>query len=203
MKNYRKVMQFKFKNNTYNMYLDNKNKHFFLRCNDDGSLSYLTLGELIVLCNHLKSIPYVMNIVKDSSRSKVKFIPKVILKGISIVLTPLIMMTAWEQYKSHERIKNFQYLRSDVTTTEETDIDSYISFQEEEEVTEENDLVVDTYVTIPRIGEEGYKRILIFDSAYLDMVLDYDTVSLEDLKEVVKNNPKISDSFRPLLKKME
>ncbi len=198
MKNYRKVMQFKFKNNTYNMYLDNKNRRFFLRCNDDGSLAYLTLGELIILCDSLKSIPYVMNIERDSLKSKIRLIPKVILKGTAVVLTPLIMMTAWAQYKSYQRLKNVSYVKNDNAVVNEIDIDEYVSL-EDAEAQEDDDLVVDTYVTIPKIGEEGYKRILIFDSAYLDMVLDYDTVTLEDLKEVINNNPKISATFKPLL----
>lgn len=201
MKNYRKVMQFKFKNNTYNMYLDNKNRRFFLRCNDDGSLAYLTLGELIILCDSLKSIPYVMNIERDSLKSKIRLIPKVILKGTAVVLTPLIMMTAWAQYKSYQRLKNVQNFKDDKVVTEDFDINKYVTLLDNmDEVDEEEDeLEVDTYIALPDATRKKYRRILIFDSEYLDMVLDYDTVSLEDLKKVINSNSKISATFKPLL----
>lgn len=53
----RRVVQFYFKKNIYNMYLDNRNKHFFLKSDLDGNLSYLTIYELFELSRCLIEVP--------------------------------------------------------------------------------------------------------------------------------------------------
>ena len=102
MKEYRKVVEFNFNNIRYNMYLDNTNKRFFLRVTDNGNLSYITVEELFDLIKHFKTVPNVMNINRDSIKEKLKFVPKVIIGGVTATLTLSMLMTCLSVYNSHQ-----------------------------------------------------------------------------------------------------
>ena len=87
MKNYRRVLQFYYKGNSYNMYLDNHNKHYFLKNDEKNNLSYITINELIDLTLFFVDIPFIMHIKRDSK----KYLPKVIIGGISITLSSTLL----------------------------------------------------------------------------------------------------------------
>ena len=57
-------------------------------------------------------------------------------------------------------------------------------------------LSVDTYT---ETGEGRSRRLSIYDADYLDLFFDYDSVTAEETKQVVRDNPAITPRFRELL----
>ena len=57
-------------------------------------------------------------------------------------------------------------------------------------------LSVDTYT---ETGEGRNRRLSIYDADYLDLFFDYDSVTAEETKQVVRDNPAITPRFRELL----
>ena len=108
MKEYRKVVEFSFNNNKYNMYLDNNNKRFYLRVTDDGYLSYITIEELFDLIKHFEAIPNVMNISRDSPNEKFKFYPMIIMGGVTAILTLSIISVGLSIYNSNQTVNEFE-----------------------------------------------------------------------------------------------
>lgn len=212
MKYYQKVFQFTYKGKSYNMYLDNHNKHFFLRNNVDGSLSYITIEELIDLSLCFINVPLVMNARKGSKKGMV---PKVIIGGVSVTLSLTLLSTFMfstfnEMRKSEERIRAFEESRINSTQSVEEDLKDYLSYDEPTpESTEKpeeskpgldfiktppDELVVDTYLESDWLS---YK--FIYDMEYLDKVFDYDNVSIDQVKSRIQGNNHISEKFKNLL----
>ena len=88
MKEYRKLLEFKYKGNPYIMYLDKRGKKFFLKKEESGSLSYLTDTEFAELTLFFTTVPKVKKIIGEN---KIKLFPKVISGGITIALTTSII----------------------------------------------------------------------------------------------------------------
>ena len=176
MKEYRKIVTFKYKNNTYNMYLDNNNKQFFLKLNENGKLSYITIEELLEITSIIQSTPLIARAVNFE---RIKIVPKVIKGGVATVLSlSLLTSCANASVSSHEVV--------DDTTI------SYISNLDDEE---EKGLVVDTY-----IDGNLLNYLYIYDMDYLDMAMDSYSVSLDDLYEVIDNNNSISPRIKAVIK---
>lgn len=205
MKEYRKVLHFYYKNNLYNMFLDNSNKHFFLKYNGKEFV-YLTLEELTELASMFANNYSVMNIEKNGPR-KIKILPKVLIGGVLVTLSLPIFALSMAMNKSVERIKNFERNRSFIEQEMEN-VEEYVSYDvteaEEQKETESKTitntnietktLVVDTYLESERL-----KFLYIYDMEYLDKVLDYKEVSLDDLKLAIKENTKIASKYKDLL----
>ncbi len=197
MKEYRKVVEFSFNNNKYNMYLDSSNKRFFLRVHEDGNLSYITIEELFDLIKHFKTVPNVMNISKGNIKEKIKIIPKVIIGGVTVTLTLSMIMTGLSMYNSHQRVSEFEqrYAQTHVLTAEE--VQSYISSDDLNQAESEKDkaqLVVDTY-----LESDWLKYIYIYDMDYLDHAFEHKDITLDMLYQVIESNSSISDKFKDLL----
>lgn len=200
MKEYRKVLEFVFNNNRYNMYLDSSNKHFFLRVSGNGDLDYITIEELCDLVKHFKTIPNVMNISKDSIKEKIKIIPKVIFGGVAITLTFAIMSTGLNVYNSQQRIDEFEranvqeYVLTDEDMKEYVSTDDIIQIQNEEKNKLNEDLVVDTYRESDRLN-----YLYIYDMDYIDLAFEHKDITLEMLYQEINNNSSISSKFKGLL----
>lgn len=198
MQEYRKVTCFYLNNNFYNMYLDNKNKRFFLRCDSNGNLSYITLEEFINIINQFSNISYVMNVEKKPNKygkDKIKIVPKIIIGGVAVLLTSTILMTIIEMYNSQKRTNNINFNVSQSEILNDEDIMNYISYSDDKEVSNSNEeLIVDTY-----LESEWLNYLYIYDMAYLDKALDYNNVTLNDLNNAIKNNPRISNTYKNLL----
>lgn len=206
MKEYRKVVEFNFNNIRYNMYLDNTNKRFFLRVTDNGNLSYITVEELFDLIKHFKTVPNVMNINRDSIKEKLKFVPKVIIGGVTATLTLSMLMTCLSVYNSHQRVSEFEQKYSMTQVLDENEVQNYVSSDstnENDEIqtmvenaTKENsdDLVVDTY-----LESNWLNYTYIYDMDYLDMVFEKKDITLDMLYKAIDNNTSISGDFKDLL----
>ncbi len=199
MKEYRYVMQFYYKGNLYNMYLDNHNKHFFLKNNEDGNLSYVTIEELLELSLCLTDIPSIMNVKKD--QKKMKLIPKILIGGTSVTLGAAVLGTIISLNQSLERNREFLNNYKSNQQGIEKQLDNYISYDNStsqegtlNEETSQEDLVVDTY-----LESDWLHYLYIYDMDYLDKALDYKNVSIDQIKEVISNNSSISDKFKNLM----
>ena len=80
--------------------------------------------------------------------------------------------------------------------TEDNDLTQNNSTSPEVTFTEEDDdeLVVETY-----IESDWLKYIYVYDMDYLNKILNYNSVSTEEIHKTIDNNPKITDKFKPLL----
>lgn len=197
MMEYRHVVQFYYKNNMYNMYLDNKNKHFFLKTDNEGKLYYVTIEELLELTYNFISVPLVMNVKKESIGKTIKLIPKVLIGTAAVTLSFITLVTSISMYNSQKRIKEFleNYNASNKTITEK-DFENYIAYNYDEIEKNNEDLIVDTYLESDRL-----KYLFIYDMDYLDKALNYDNVCLEDFNNVINSNNKISEKFKKILYK--
>lgn len=225
MKDYRKILQFYYKGNSYNMYLDNHNKHFFLRNNADGTLSYVTIDELIELSLFFTNVPLVMNAKKDS---KSKIVPKVIIGGVSVTLSLTLLNTVLGIYKNQGKITNLDANKISSSQTVEQDMKDYISFNDysippaknkNQDTKEDNPSTSYPISSIQSISniqpietEEDDKLVVdtylesdwlnylyVYDMDYLDRALDYKKVDINQVKALIKNNNSISDKFKNLL----
>lgn len=187
---YRKLIQFRFKNNVYNMYLDRNNKHFFLRVNKDNKLSYISMQELFELTEVFTKTPLIMNIKKGK---KVRITPKVFLGSTIITLTLTMTTSCLSLHNSNKSIDyNLDYQKE--TSLDEEDLKEYVSFADELEETMSEDLVVDTY-----LESDLLNFLFIYDMDYLDKVLDYDSVTIDQLNGVIESNNSISPKFKKLI----
>ena len=169
MKEYRKVAKFKFKNNKYIMYLDNNNKHFFLKTDDQNNLSYITINELLELTKQFTEAPLIMNAQIDNHEI-VKLIPKVIKGGIAVTLSLTLLtgcIPTFNQTTSNH--KESKALKENIAL-------GYISIDQEIE----NNL--------------GYKydektnTIYIYDMDYLNIAFKDTKITLDDLNNAIDNN---------------
>ena len=176
MKEYRKIAKFKYNNCYYVMYLDNENKHFFLKINN-GNLCYVTIDELLDLTKLFTSIPSYMKIEKSG---KIKFAPKVIKGGISVVLSAALLSSFVIAYNEQN---DSNISESEVTEFVSTDSKS-----------DKKDLVVDTY-------KEGQilNYLYIYDMDYLDKVFDDEAITYEMLCQIIDNNDSIPPVYKQLL----
>lgn len=192
MKEYREVLQFYYKGNCYNMYLDKHNKHFFLKNDGEGNLSYTTIEEFIELTMHFTTIPNIMRIEKtNKSHNKLKLIPKVLIRGSAVTLSFIVLTTAVSAYQTNKRLDEFEARNYSSTQNYEQTIESYASYDTEEE---QDELVVDTY-----LESDWLKYLYIYDMEYLDKALDYSNVSISQVKDVINKNDKITPIFKNLM----
>lgn len=191
MMEYRKVVQFFYKGNSYNLYLDNKNRHYFLKNDVNGNLQYITIEELVDLVCQFTSIPLVMNIKQDNSKNKVKIVPKIIIGGVAVVLSASILSLALSMYQSQQRIKKIEQNKNNTTQI----VENYISYNDVAKKTDVDDeLIIDTY-----LESDLLNYLNIYDMEYLDKALDYKEVTINQIKEVISNNNQITDKFKNLM----
>ena len=175
------------------MFLDKKNKHFFFKVDDQDNLVYVTIEELLELSCLFIDTPLIMN-VKDSKKTKI--IPKVIVGGIAVTLSSFVLSVAIEIHKSEERVNDFLEKRNNSIQIASEDIKNYVSYDDGtlENIEVADGLVVDTY-----LESEWLNYIYIYDMDYLDKAIDYNSVTIEDVKEIIKNNKAISKKYKNLL----
>lgn len=185
MKEYRRVLEFKYKNQKYRMYLDNNNRRFFLKVNDGGDLSYVTDREFAELTIFFASTPKIMKIRKDAPRENI--VPKVISGGVTVALTLSVILGGFTQIGF--KFENlFPSLSASQVIESEEDLGNYISLASSEE-----NQAFDTY----RYKDEN--KIEIYDMDYLDMVMEKEDIGLDNLIEAVNINPSIHGEFKEIL----
>ena len=198
MKNYRQLLKFKYNGKNYLMLVDEQNKYFFLRI-DGHHLNYLELDEFLEISDIFCNTPHILKAQKDGKKGNfLSIIPKIIIGGISVPVTVILMLFGVATVE--EIGKNFdpniftpkhQLVQEYNNEEKKTNIINHISF---EVIDSDKDLEVDTFI------ESDYsKYIYVYDNDYLGKILDYETVSEQQLHDIVNSNDQISDRFKPLL----
>ncbi len=183
MKEYRKVVTFEYNKNKYNMYLDNNNKRFFLKVDDEGNLYYITTKELLMFIKMFSTVPTILEAKGDFSKNKIKIVPKVLSGGIAVILSVSTLTSCVSAYNEE------QLETEGIVLISEENARNYIST--DEVFTLEN-LTVDSY------SEYG-NNINIYDMDYIDLIYDKEKVSINDVINVINDNQLIAPKFKELL----
>ena len=205
MKEYRKVVEFSFNNNKYNMYLDNNNKRFYLRVTDDGYLSYITIEELFDLIKHFEAIPNVMNISRDSPNEKFKFYPMIIMGGVTAILTLSIISVGLSIYNSNQTVNEFEKKSTVSELLSKEIVKDHVLYDYTNEIEKakkniqdraeiQEGLAVDTYQEIDKRN-----IIYIYDMEYIDKAFEKEDITLDMLYQAVDSNPSISEKFKGII----
>lgn len=199
MKEYRELVRFKFNGKKYIMYIDNQNKYFFLELKDNNQLSYIPLQTFKEICDIFCKTPHILNIQKGKKEKKtLKLIPKILIGTIAVPLTLVsyIFLQATVQEISHHIFPNTpSQVYSEVGNYGEnsSSVINHISFEVEDSPEE---FEVDT------ILENQYSQyIYVYDNDYLDKVLNYSSVSIEEMHNVVNHNSRISSKYKDIINK--
>lgn len=213
MVKYRKILKFTFKNKKYQLLLDNKDKYFFLGINVDNTYSYITLEELLQLEKVFCNYPLIMKAQRDSKNGKMSLTPKVFIGGILTTLTLTTLLagcsspTSEDMFKlmgldnkpksSYEEVYNSPKAENQISfTTDEDALTDSNSGSQIPFIVEDGDekLEVETY-----LESEWLDYLYIYDMDYLGKVLNYDSVSVQEIHRVIDGNNKISERFVPIL----
>lgn len=190
---YRKIIQFNFNQKKYQLLLDNKNKYFFLEVNYDGSFSYITIEELISLHNLFKNFPNIKNAETGQEKRNnniIKIIPKVLVKGVLIPLTAALLLTGCASNIT-EYLNNYYNEPTTNQTITTPKIETELSF---EVIDKDEPIAVDTFWE-----SEWLSYLYVYDADYLYKILDYESVTSDEVIQRIQNNPKISDRFKNFL----
>ena len=179
MREYRKIVQFSYNNQKYNMYLDKNNRRFFMKVNSDGSLSYLTGDELIEMSKLFIKNSDILMIGKDFE--KINIVPKILTISGAVLLTSSLLFNFLSKESKISSSDN-----NHISLSEE-DLKKYISTYDEEEKSQ------DYYY------DEENNKLYIYNLEYIDNVIKEDNISLDDIKETIQNNKKIPGEYKDLL----
>ena len=172
MKEYIKIIEFTYKSQRYNMYLDKNNKYFFLKIKND-KLQYATIDEMIELSQIFISNPDIKKNI-----SKMKFASKVIVGASTVFLTSSLLINSLSK-------ENKTSDTSTQLTTEQ--LQQYISTYDDLELG-------DNYHY-----DKQNNQLYIYSPEYIGEVIN-EEVTLDKLYERIDNNNKIAGSFKQIVK---
>ena len=184
--NYTPIVKFKYNNDFYQLFIDDNNKYFFMKINNN-ILSYVNLKEyfclLQIFCKKSNTMLIVGN---DKKHNKIKIIPKIIIGGISTVLTFSTLLSLCDS-----KINDLRDSRlAEYYSTHTDEIQQNVSFQIEDK---NDELSVDE-----KLYNNISNTIYIYDMSVLDDYLEYSNVSKEKMIETLNQNNKINARFAPL-----
>lgn len=205
MREYRILFNFKYKNEPYVALIDKQNKYFFLK-NNNGNLSYIPYDDFVEISKIFIDTPRIMNARKDGQ--KLGLVPKILIGGVAVPLTVITLL--FGKATLNEVSKNFRpsdynivaQLQNEQQTPYEdmdkydelgnvSDIKNKLSF---EVVDSDEELVVDTF-----LDSEYSKYIYVYDNDYLGRILNYDSVSEQQLHDILDQNKYIPNRFKVLI----
>ncbi len=205
MQEYTRICNFTYKNKKYTMFIDNKDKYYFLRINDKGEYEYVDIETFIELGKRFSN-PIRVECIKKNKKYNIT--PKIIIGGTIVGLT---FSSVFAGYKLDEYLKErafqqykqelYEYMESqneeknketspiviiDDDTKEETQ--EITKDDQTEESTEESKDYESEYLKLTKKVDEDeefqvdtydYRRFLkalyIYDSDYLDYYLETPT----------------------------
>ena len=218
MKEYRRIVTFKFKEKKYQLFLDKQNKYFFLRINSNNKYEYITLKELLQLEKVFCDFPLIMKAVDDNKKTaKFVFTPKIYINGLLYVLTCTTFLSGCRfllNKNSDDEV--YKLLTSSQAYSDTYDeksktslMDDQLSFADQND--EVNDITnteaqfglfdLDTPLEIETFYESDWLNYLyIYDMAYLNKIFNYETVTPQEIYSVINANLKIPDNFKHLVR---
>ena len=193
---YRRVVDFKYKGQLYSMFIDNLNRYYFLEIDKDGNFKYIDISLFLELGRVFTNPPRIARAMKDKNKKPMKILPKIIIGGVATVATLgslLLVPATIEEINLKKAYSNsHQEYVSSLPYYNDQGVQTNISFA----VEDSNEIfIVDTFTDLSIIDTMN-----IYDMSYLNKILDYDTVTLEDFYEVIDSNPNISDKFKPYVR---
>ncbi len=198
MKEYRELLKFKYNSKKYVMLIDKCNKYFFLHINDSNQYEYIPLETFKEICSIFCNTPHILRIQKDEKKQKkLKLAPKILIGTIAVPLSLVSLLFAKatiqevaNQLNNADNSKP-QYAYSEEYEKPERDIINHISF---DVVDSQEELVVDTMLT-----SDYANYTYVYDNEYLGEILDYDTVTADEMHKVVNNNTNITPKYKNLI----
>ena len=188
MKEYTKVVDFKYFGVPYTMFIDNKDRYFFMKRDINDNYYYTTYEEQKMLLSVFYNVRNVMNI---KSGEKIKISPKVIM-GVLIASMTLSMFSGCAK---NDTIKVASSdIRQETTYTQNNNYIDKFDFSFDDNY--DSNFEIDTYDEVPGAGS----RIKIHDSAYLDNVLGIHQASLEEFYSTIDQNPLIPSRLKQIFK---
>ncbi len=204
MKEYKKIIDFKYKNNMYTMFIDNKDKYYFLKKDLDNNYSYVDINTFLELGKIFSKTPHIL---KAKKNNKIKLLPKVLV-GSSIVALTLAGISDLQKNKevANEEFNNYvSQIKAQESIDNEEESEAYVdnnivensklTYYDKDDNENENAIEVDTYYYFPYL-----KRLVIYDNDYLGEYFKYDNASLDDLYNSIDSNNNLSSYFKGLLK---
>ena len=193
MRDFIKVVDFDYCFVPYTMFIDNKDRYFFMKRDNDGYYHYTTFEEQKTLLSAFCKTRRVMNI---KTGEKMRMTPK-ILMGMLLVTMTLNMFSGCVKA---EDIKVTGFDGQELTYTIDNSyldkFDYYDNITTSEDYDYTKDFEIDTYVAFPGAGD----RVLIYDSAFYDDVLGTNQASVDDFYRLIDANRNIPDRLKPLFK---
>lgn len=189
MKEYRKILDFEYCNVPYTMFIDKKDRYFFMRRNSNGDYYYTTYDEQKKLFEAFVNICPAMNIMAGD---KVKIAPKVLM-GVLVTSLSLSMLAGCakgSEFKAIGSDGNLSYSYSI-----ENNYNDKIDMSFTDSLIDE-DFEIDTIDVVPG----GGNRTRIYDSAYLSEALGDYQPTLNDFYKVIDSNNNITDQYKDLIR---
>ena len=224
MNEYTKIMEFGYNGKIYNYYLDNLNKKFFTGYDSSFNEVYIPIEEyvdLLILFNRNHGISNISddfgsmfdenynsnknyNDIKKKKFKKKRIIPKVISGGILALITPVLisscisMRNASNSFKEHyDNLNNNISVEQSVDENYKNDV---VNSSTSSNYTDiylagvPSKFELDTYID----NRDNTNRLYIYDMDYVDKAISFPKKDLNNFIEVINNNPKISEKFKPL-----
>ncbi len=166
---YKKLFNIKYKDKEFTIFIDEKNRKTFLELTKEGNYIYPTLDDFL----YLNQIYNNVDITKVFAIPKLTFKEKVRYQAATLAVIATIGLTAYFKPKQ-VTVEN-----DNLIITEEEFSPNYLA----KSSTDNPNLSADFYYVIKDLNE-------------LDTILGYTSISDDEIKEVIDNNPDLTLKYR-------
>lgn len=201
---FRKIAKFYFKDGEYQLFLNQNDKMSFLRL-DNGKYYYPELGDVIDMVKIFagKTEHQRQEIKKDSKKIQFyTFVPKVMYAGALLTITASLLAGCARKSNNYTAL-------SSVNFSQETSTENNTS-KLEDEIVEDVDSKYLSYLA-PADDEfdfqyksdyEDFSMVKILkarDSSGLDQIFGSNQITVEDIRAVCEQNPKIPEKYKDFI----
>lgn len=221
MKEYSEILTFNFRNKLFKLFIDKNGNRFYMQTDSNDNLLYANIDDYVEIDNILSNpyIPMIQPLVMDNQynsydknkyeinndynknkyHKKHNIIPKVIISGVAVLLTPTLLGF----YIKHNQDKyNHVRLREREQTNYEESISTEIT---ETSTYDPNEF--DTSAAARRIPKnldvdtffDNGSIYYIYDTSYFDKTTYGNKPTLIEVESAINLNGKIPDSVKPVI----
>lgn len=188
MKEYRKIIDFKYNHQKYSMYLDKNNRHLFFKEDNQKKLSYVTKEELILLAKLFLRNNNIM-MIENNKKEIINIIPKVITKTGAVVITSNLLLNLFLKTPNIE----------EHTTNQSNQKTSYETVLEKEQYLNYLSAYDDIEYNKDYYYDKNLNYLFIYNTDYIDNILT-DEISLDTIYETIDKNNNINKKYKELIK---